>query len=133
MTAFTNYAEELVLKYMLSTTSVSRPSSWFVALHTADPTEAGNQGEVTTTLDSAYQRKSVTFTYNNTNNSMESSAELTWTVSGSSSGYTVAAISIWDSSTSGQCLFKQVLPIPVALTANQVFSIPSGKLIVTLD
>ncbi len=59
MTDLTNYGENLLLDYLMtSSTAVVRPTAWWVALHTASPTEVGNVGEVAAGV--GYTRQSMT-------------------------------------------------------------------------
>lgn len=132
MSALTNHSENLLLNWMFTTGAVTRPTAWHVALHTADPSETGASAEVTTGTDSAYARKSITFDAASGGQSTSLGA-VTWTVNGASAGYTVTHISVWDASTSGNCLIKGALPVPRALAASQVLTFSIGDIIAALD
>ena len=132
MADLTNHAEDLLLNWMMTTGAVTRPTAWHVALHMSDPGETGAAGEVTTSEDADYVRDSVTFD-DAASGQAPSDAAVTWTVNSASAGYTVSHISVWDASTAGNCLLKGALPVPVALSANQVFTLGIGAIIAALD
>lgn len=132
MSALTNTAEDLLLNWLFTTGSLTRPTAWHVALHTADPSETGASAEVTTGTDSAYTRKSITFDAAASGQALSLGA-VTWTVNGASAGYTVSHISIWDASTAGNCLMKGALPVPRPLAAGQVLTFSIGGIIAALD
>lgn len=99
-----NYGENLVGNFLYTTGAVTRPTAWFVALHTADPTEVGNVGEVS---GGAYVRQSATFgafvngASSNTNPIAFPTATANWGV--------VTYASVWDAQTGGNCLSSGIL------------------------
>lgn len=132
MTAFTNYAEDLLLDWAFTTDSVTRPTAWYVALHTADPGETGATAEVVVGTDADYVRKSVTFASAVSGQSLSSGA-VSWTANAGASTYVVTHVSIWDASTAGNCLMKGELLVPVTQNASDTFTIPIGDLVAALD
>lgn len=134
MSALSNYAETLLLKWLFTASSATRPTQWYLALHTGDPGEAGSSSEVTTGQDSAYVRKALTFADPVTDSGqIVSTAAASWTVNSGSAGYTVTHLSIKDASTSGNTLIKGALPVPRTLAANQVLTFNIGDIIAALD
>jgi len=130
-----NYLENKILDHILGNTAYSAPATVYIALHTADPTDVGNVGEVTCT---GYARLAVT---NNTTNwpnasggSKSSGADFTFAIPGSGGWGTVNYFSIWDASSAGNCLFiSAVLAIPKTINQNDVVKFSSGNLTVTAD
>ena len=59
MTAFSNFLENKILLHVLANTSYTSPSTVYLGLHTADPTETGAVGELS---GNGYARQSATFT-----------------------------------------------------------------------
>ena len=59
--SFTNYLETDVLKYAFTTDSTSRSTTWFTALYTVAPTDAGNDGTEVTTVGTGYARQATAF------------------------------------------------------------------------
>jgi hypothetical protein len=56
----TTYGEELALDFLLTTEEVTRPTNWYLALHTEDPTDTGAVGELTPGSN-GYARQPITF------------------------------------------------------------------------
>ncbi len=46
MSSFTDYTENLVLNWLLTTNSATRPTAWYVGLFTAAPSDTGGGTEV---------------------------------------------------------------------------------------
>lgn len=134
MSGLTNYAEDLLLTWMFTTSSATRPTAWYVALHTGDPGETGADNEVVVGTDADYVRDSITFDDPvASSGQVLSDAAVSWTVDAASAGYTVTHISVWDASTSGHCLIKGALPVSRALAANQVLTFSIGDIIAALN
>ena len=89
------YAKLETLVYMLTTGTVdTRPTSWEVSLHTADPGTDGTANEVT---DANYARQSVTFVEDVTDPAapfLENSALITYP--DADAGFTVTHFVVWD-------------------------------------
>ena len=92
--AFSTYGGNLVLDWLLSNASVTRPTAWYVSLHTADPGLTG-ASEVTTGVDSDYVRKSVTFAAASALQK-PSDAAVTWTANAGATTYALAAAKVTD-------------------------------------
>jgi hypothetical protein len=134
MSGLTNFAEDLLTKWLFTTTAATRPTAWFVALHTADPTETGAVGEVEVSTDADYVRKSITFDDPvSGSGQVLSDSAVSWTVAAGSAGYTVTHASIWDASTAGNCLMKGALPISRVLAASGVLTFAIGEVIAAMD
>lgn len=129
MTAFSNYAETLVLTWIFTSDAATRPTTWFVGLHTADPTEVGNVSELS---GNGYARQSVTFTAP-ASGATENSALLTFGPNTTTNWGTVTHLSVWDASTTGNCLAKGALSSSVAINVGDSLTIAAGALDITLD
>lgn len=130
--SLTNTAENLLLDWLFTTNSVTRPTAWYVALHTEDPTEAGTVGELTTSEDADYVRKAVTMGDAADGQSLSENS-ISWTVNSGSSGFTVTHGSVWDAATGGNCLMTGELVTPRVLAANDVLPFNIGEIVATLD
>lgn len=131
MTALTDFGESLAIRYLFDDVGVSRPPAWFVALHTADPTETGSTGEVSTTAN-GYSRVAATFT-EDTNGLVDNDALLTFGPNTGTAWGTITHISVWDAVTSGNCLVKGALSSSVAIAVNDSLTIAAGALDISLD
>ena len=130
--SFSNHAEDLALKWMFTDSSVTRPTAWYVAMHTDDPGETGANNEVDTDDDADYLRKSTTFT-DPSSGTCTNEGAVTWTVDTLSSGYTVRYVSVWDAATTGNCLAIGQLYSEHAMVADGVMSFAIGDLAISLD
>ncbi|WP_374576115.1 hypothetical protein [Phenylobacterium sp.] len=99
-----NYAETAVVDWLLGGATPTRPSARYLALHTADPTDAGATGELS---GNGYARQAITFGAASSGSASNTSTH-TFTASGGDWG-TVSHFSIWDASTSGNCLYVGAL------------------------
>lgn len=132
MTA-SNYLELEVLDHVLGGGDYTRPATVYVGLHTADPGETGATGEVS---GNNYSRVSVT---NNSTNwpaassgSKANGATITFATPSGSWG-TVTHFSIWDASTSGNCLFKGALTASQVIGSGNAVSFGIGAITITAD
>lgn len=129
MTALSNYAESQTIKWLMTAAAVTRPAAWYVALHTADPTETGTVAELS---GNGYARQSATFT-EDTNGLVDNDADITFGPNTAVNWGTVTHISIWDSLTTGNCLAKGALSSSVAINVNDSLKIAAGALDVSID
>ena len=58
MAALSDYAEKLILDYLMTSGSSTRPTAWYVALYTSAPSDAGGGTELS---GSGYARESAAF------------------------------------------------------------------------
>lgn len=129
MSQLSDYSEKLLLDWMMTTGSATRPTSWFVALYTAAPSDSGGGTEVST---GGYSRKSATFNAASTpGGSTSNSANITWTASGANYG-TVTHVGIFDASTSGNLLWHGALTASKTINDGDTFQIAAGSLTLTL-
>lgn len=134
MSGLTNHGEDLLCTWLFTTTAATRPTAWYVALHTGDPGEVGSANEVVVGTDADYVRKSVTFADPvASSGQVLSNASVSWTVNSGSAGYTVTHASIWDASTAGNCLMKGQLPVSRTLAASGVLTFAIGEIIAAMD
>jgi hypothetical protein len=115
--SISNYAELKILDHTTGTTSWTMPSGVYVKLHTGDPGEAGTSNAATEAT-----RKVITFSAASSG-SIASAATIEWT--NVSTTETYSHWSLWDASTSGNCLWTGSLSSSAAVTAGDTFQITS--------
>lgn len=116
-----NYGELAFLNTLRNSSfAVAQP---YVKLHTGDPGEDGTNNAATEAT-----RKSVSFSAASSG-SMASSATVTWT--NVSTTETYSHWSLWDASSSGNCLWTGSFSSSASVTAGDTFQITS--LTLTLD
>jgi hypothetical protein len=128
MSALTDHAENLILDWLMTTGSATRPTAWYVALHTSAPSDASpSTGEIS---GNGYSRQSATFTVSG--DTASNSADLTFGPNTTSNWGTVSHVSVWDASTSGNCLWHGALTASVAIAVNDELKISAGSLDLTM-
>lgn len=119
--SISNYLENAYLNTLRNTSLAV--ANVYVKLHTGDPGEAGTSNAATETT-----RKLISFSAAS-GGSMASSATVEWTNVSTTETYT--HWSLWDSLTTGNCLWAGALSSSAAVTAGDTFQITS--LTLTLD
>jgi hypothetical protein len=122
--------ETHTLKYLLTTDSVTRPTNWFVALCTTDPTDTALGTEVS---GGAYARQSVAFTVVDNNASNTSAIEFP---EATADYGTVVAVMIMPASTGGTAsdmIVHAQLTSDKAISTGDIFRIPAGDLDINIS
>ena len=127
MAEMSNYLENALINVTLRNTAYTSPTTVYVSLHTADPTDAGTGAEVS---GGSYARKSATFAAPS-NGVSATSADVTFDQATASWG-TITHIGIWDAITTGNMLYHTPLTTSKTIDSGDIFKIASGSLTVTL-
>ena len=127
MSAFSNYLENKILLHVLSNTAYTSPTTVYLGLHTADPTDAGTGTEVS---GGSYARQSFASTISGNAASNTSAIEFP-TATGAWG--TVGWVAVWDNLTGGNLLFHGALTASKTIASGDVFRVPAGDLDITLD
>jgi hypothetical protein len=125
--SLTNTFETITLTWLLTASSATRPTAWYIGLFTVAPTDAGGGTEVSGT---GYVREAVAFTV--TGDTASNSAAVEWPVAGGSWG-TITDLAIFDAVTAGNMIGYATLTSAKTIATGDVFRIPLGDLDVTLD
>ena len=127
--SFSNTYETHVLNYVFTTTSVTRPTAWYLALFTSNPAEDASGTEVSTS-GTAYARQSATFTVSG--NTASNSGAIEFPTATAAYG-TVSHVGIYTASTGGDLIAYAALSTSKVIDTGDVFRVPDGDLDVTLD
>ena len=127
--SFSNTYETHVLNYVFTTTSVTRPTAWYLALFTSNPAEDASGTEVSTT-GTAYARQSATFTVSG--NTASNSGAIEFPTATANYG-TVSHVGVYDASSGGNLIAYAALSTSKVIETGDVFRVPAGDLDVTLD
>ena len=122
-----NYAETAIVDWLMGGATPTRPSARYIALHTGDPTDAGSANELS---GNGYARQSASFGAASSGSASNTGA-VTFTASGGNFG-TVAWCSIWDASTSGNCLWQGACTSKV-INDGDSYQFAIGALTVSVD
>ena len=132
MSSFTDYTENLVLNYLFTTGSVTRPTAWYVGLFTGAPSDAGGGTEVT---GNGYARKATgTLSVSGTTPTLcTNDAAIEFDPASGGSWGTITHIAIFDADTAGNMLGWAELSSSRLINDGDVLRIPAGDLDITLD
>jgi hypothetical protein len=119
----TNYLETQLLNHVLRAVPYSAPSSVYVALFTAAPSDAGGGTEVT---GGSYARQTVTFTAP-APDSVENTADVNFPIATADWG-TIVAFAIMDAASAGNMLYFANLAASRTVLTNDQFRFPAGQL-----
>lgn len=125
--SFTNTIETRLLQWLLTTASVTRPTSWHIALFTAAPSDAGGGTEVT---GGAYVRMPAGFTV--AGDKASNTLAVEWPTATANWG-TITHAALFDAATGGTMLTHAALTAPKTIEIGDVFRFPIGDFSVTLD
>ena len=127
--SFSNPTETLVLNWLLTAGSATRPTAWFLALFTSNPDEDGSGTEVST-VGTAYARQTAAFTVSG--NTASNNAAIEFPTATASYG-TVSHVGVYDASTGGNLIAYAALSTAKAIDTGDVLRLPLGELDITLD
>jgi hypothetical protein len=127
MAEISNYLEDALINGTLRATTFTAPTTVYISLHTADPTDDGSGTEVS---GGSYARQSATFAAPS-NGASATDADVTFPQATGNWG-TIGWIGIWDASTTGNMLYHTALDASKAIDTGDIFKIASGSLTVTL-
>lgn len=125
--SFSNTFETTVLTWAFTTSSATRPTSWYLALYTSAPGEAGGGTEVS---GGGYARQSVTFTVSG--NEATNSGAIEYPTATGSYG-TVTHVGVFDAASGGNLIAYAALATSKAIDTGDVLRVPAGDLDITLD
>ena len=123
-----NYLENVILASLLDS------STWYVALHTADPTETGATGEVS---GGSYARKDVVASngteWTTPSGGATENINAIVFVQATANWGTITHCSIWDSVSGGNCLLYGALNAAKVINNGDIFEFAAGDAHITCD
>ena len=129
MSALSDFSEKLLLDWLMTTGSATRPTAWYVALYTAAPSDSGGGTEVS---GSGYARQAVTFNAAATpGGTTDNSTAVTFTAAGGSWG-TVSHIGIFTALTAGSLLWHGAMTASKTIADGDTLEFAIGNIDLTL-
>lgn len=129
MSALSNYAEKLLLDYMMTNGSVTRPTAWYIGLFTTATDDGTGGTEVT---GNGYARQSVTFNAATSGTGTTSNSNApTFTAAGGNWG-TITHIAIFDALTGGNRLWHGALAASKSIDDGDSLQFAIGNVDLTL-
>ena len=131
MSSFTDHTESLVLTWLLTTDSATRPTAWDVGLFTAAPSDTGGGTEVS---GSGYARVATgTMTISGTSpTTATNAAAIEFAAASGGNWGSIGWAAIFDAETSGNMIAWAALSTARTINDGDVLRIPAGDLDVTL-
>lgn len=130
MSSFSDYSENLVLTWLFTTSSATRPSAWYVGLFTAAPSDTGGGTEVS---GSGYARKATgTISGSGTATTFTNAAAIEFDAASGGNWGSIGWAGIFDASSSGNLLAWAPLSTARTINDGDVLRIPAGSLSITL-
>jgi len=129
MAALSDHAENLLLNWLMTDDSVTRPTAWYLALFTAAPSDSGGGTEVS---GSGYSRQTIAFdTASGTGGTTSNSADVSFTASGGSFG-TVSHVGIFDASSGGNLLWHGAMTASKTIADGDTLEFSTGNVDLTI-
>jgi hypothetical protein len=127
MSALSDHAEDLLLDWLMTSGTATRPTAWYLALFTAAPSDAGGGTEVST---GGYARQTIAFSAAS-GGVTSNSADVSFTASGANYG-TVTHIGIFDASTGGNLLWHGAMTASKTVEDGDTITFAAGNVDLTL-
>lgn len=134
MSAASNYLENALINAITRGVAFTSPAKTFVALHTSNPGETGNN-EVNTTAYPAYRRQDASLggdqadAWTPPNDGVVKNAnQMIYAMYDGAAPLTVTHFSVWDAQTGGNMLFYAPLTSPRTINNGDVFVVDAQKL-----
>ena len=129
MAALSDFAEKLVLDWLMTTGGAFRPTTWYVALFTVAPNDSGGGTEV---ASNGYSRQSVTFdAAHATNGTTQNSGAASFTASGGNWG-SITHMGIFDTLTNGNLIWHGALTTSRTVNDGDTLTFSTGNIDLTL-
>lgn len=128
MAEFTNYLENKLLDHVLNNTSYTSPTTTFVGLFTAAPTDTASGTEVS---GGSYARQVLSVS-TASDGVVTSDSDITFPQATGNWG-TIVAIGVHDALSSGNLLMYTDLTTSKTIETGDILKISSGSLTVSLD
>ena len=129
MAALSDHSENLLLNWLMTTDTVTRPTAWYLALFTAAPSDSGGGTEVS---GSGYSRQTIAFgTASGTGGTTSNTGDVSFTASGGSFG-TVSHVGIFDASTGGNLLWHGAMTASKTIADGDTLEFSTGNVDLTI-
>ena len=129
MAALSDHAEALLLDWLMTTGSATRPTAWYVGLFTAAPSDSGGGTEVS---GSGYAREAVTFAAaTSPGGTTSNTGAVSFTASGGDWG-SITHIGIHDAVSSGNLLWHGAMTASKTVNDGDTLEFSIGNIDLTI-
>lgn len=127
--SFSDYLEDKVLKHVFANTAYTSPSSLYVALYTAAPTDAGGGTEVS---GGSYARQAMAFSVSGSSPTTATNSGAVEFPTATADWGTIVAAAVFDASSSGNMLAWADLTTNKTVNTGDVFRFQASSFSITL-
>ena len=129
MAALSDHSEALLLDWLMTTGTATRPTAWYVALYTAAPSDSGGGTEVS---GNGYSRQAVTFdAASSPGGTTSNTGDITFTAAGGDWG-TITHIGIHDASSGGNLLWHGAMTASKTVADGDTLEFSIGNIDLTI-
>ena len=129
MSALSDHAENLILNFLMTSGTATRPTAWYVALYTVAPSDAGGGTEVS---GNGYIRQTVAWdTATGTGGTTDNTGAVSFTATGGNFGE-IVAIGIHDASSGGNLLWHGALSANKTVNDGDTLEFAAGAIDLTI-
>ena len=129
MAALSDHSEALLLDWLMTNGTATRPTAWYVALYTAAPSDSGGGTEVS---GNGYSRQAVTFAAaTSPGGTTSNTGDITFTASGGDWG-TITHIGIHDASSGGNLLWHGAMTASKTVADGDTLQFSTGNIDLTI-
>ena len=129
MAALSDHAEALLLDWLMTNGSATRPTAWYVALYTAAPSDSGGGTEVS---GNGYAREAVTFAAaTSPGGTTSNTGAVSFTAAGGDWG-TITHIGIHDASSGGNLLWHGAMTASKTVADGDTLEFSVGNIDLTI-
>lgn len=125
-----DYAEDLLLQWLLSNASATRPTSWYLALFTTATSDDGSGTEVGSGV--GYSRQAITFGTAASGSITNNGSTITFGPNTTTNWGTVTHAAIFDASTAGNMLVHGALSASKSVTVGDSVQFAAGSVVMTM-
>ena len=129
MAALSDHAEKLLLDWLMTTGSATRPTAWYVALYTVAPSDSGGGTEVS---GNGYAREAVTFAAaTSPGGTTSNTGAVSFTASGGDWG-SITHIGIHDALSGGNLLWHGAMTASKTVADGDTLEFSIGNIDLTI-
>ena len=131
--AFSDFLEDKLLKHTFTNTAYTPPTTLYVGLFTAAPSDTGGGTEISTS-STGYARQTATFSVSGTSPTEANISSAIDFPTATADWGTITHLAVFDASTGGNMLAFTARPTTSKTVANgDILRIPAGSLAIRLD
>lgn len=130
--AFSDFLEDKLLKHTFTNTAYTPPTTLYVGLFTAAPSDTGGGTEISTS-STGYARQTATFSVSGTSPTEANISSAIDFPTATADWGTITHLAVFDASTGGNMLAFSAATTSKTVANGDILRIPAGSLAIRLD